>query len=188
MRGTVGAGKTTLANFIKTKYKTLGYKVYNEGTDKYCKTGMHTGKAINLVKQVLANASKIASKCIVIIDTCGEFKSDKPFDVDFSGWKTIELYPNLDRTNLMGYLAWSLTNVLNRGPCASNTDFYLSSWAKPGKAGIDLCKDVHQKKAKALGIYDDHFNNIADTDRQVLAAQYAATIKPLDFDLSLLIN
>jgi hypothetical protein len=183
MRGTVGAGKTTLSNFIQEKYTKLGFKVFNEGTDKYCKNGTQTRQAIGLVKRELSKAVLVPSKCIVIIDTCGEIKSNAPFDINFDGWTTLEIYPNLDRGNLMGYLAWSLTNVLSRGPSGRSTEFYLCPSAKPGQEGINLCKDVHRKKAIALNLYDRNFSNLSDSDRLALAAKYASTVKPVEFEL-----
>ena len=183
MRGTVGAGKTTLSNFIQEKYTKLGFTVFNEGTDKYCKSGIQTRQAIGLVKRELSKAVLIPSRCIVIIDTCGEIKSSAPFDINFDGWTTLEIYPNLDRNNLMGYLAWSLTNVLSRGPSGRSTEFYLCPSAKPGQEGINLCKDVHRKKAIALNLYDRNFSNLSDSDRLALAAQYAKTMKPVEFEL-----
>lgn len=180
MRGTVGAGKTTLSDFIQKKYTELGYKVFNVGTDKYCAKGMQMKSAIGSVKNELRRALGVPGKCIVIIDTCGEFKSKTPFDVDFSSWRSVEVYPNLDRNNLMGYLAWSLTNVLNRG---ASGNFYLCPSSKPGQEGINLCKDVHRKKATSLGLLDRNFNSMSDSDRIYLAAQYAKTVKPVEFEL-----
>ncbi len=178
MRGTVGSGKTTLSNYIQQKYSALGYQVFNEGTDKYCRTGIATKQAIGRVRQQLQKAARTSGKCIVIIDTCGEVKSADPFGVSFPGWKVVEVYPNLDRQNQMGYLAWSLTNVLNRGAPSHNTDFYLSP-----SAGINICREVHKKKAIALGLYDNNFSKLSDSDRLALAAQYAKTIKPTYFEL-----
>ena len=136
--------------------------------------------AIGSVKNELRRALSVPGKCIVIIDTCGEFKSNTPFDVDFSSWRSMEVYPNLDRNNLMGYLAWSLTNVLNRG---ASGNFYLCPNSKPGQEGINLCKDVHRKKATSLGLFDRNFNSMSDSDRIALAAQYAQTVKPAEFEL-----
>lgn len=178
MRGVVGAGKTTLSNYIQQKYDALGYKVFNEGTDKYCKSGVPMKSAIGRVKQQLQKAANTSGKCITIVDTCGEFKDPNPFGVNFNGWKISEVYPNLDRNNLMGYLAWTLTNVLSRGPSDQNTEFYLNP-----TAGIQICRDVHRKKAIALGLYDRNFEKLSDSDRMTLASQYAQTIKPVEFEL-----
>jgi hypothetical protein len=182
MRGVVGAGKTTLSDFIQNKYSKLGFKVYNLGTDKFCQKGMHMRAAIEAVRRELKNAVNVREKCIVIIDTCGENKTNTPFEVDFSNWTSVEVFPNLNRNNLMGYLAWSLTNVLSRG---SNGNFYLCPSAKPGQEGINLCKDVHRKKAQALNLYDRNFATFNDSDRLALAAQYARGLSPVDFDLPL---
>jgi hypothetical protein len=71
---------------------------------------------------------------------------------------------------------------LSRG---SNGNFYLCPSAKPGQEGINLCKDVHRKKAQALNLYDRNFATLNDSDRLALAAQYARGLSPVDFDLPL---
>ena len=134
--------------------------------------------AIGRVKQQLQKAANTPGKCITIIDTCGEFKNPNPFEVNFTDWKISEIYPNLDRSNLMGYLAWTLRNVLSRGPSGHDTEFYLNP-----TAGIQLCRDVHRKKAIALGLYDYKFDKLSDSDRMALAEQYGKNVKPVEFEL-----
>jgi hypothetical protein len=185
MRGTVGAGKSTLAEFIEKKYTGLGFKVYNEGTDKYCVKGISPRKAITYVQRVLNNAATSCSKTIVIVDTCGDNRNPRPFGANFDGWKTIELWPNYDKDNKLGYLSWSLTNVLNRKKFGANSNYYLSPYSEAVLAdGIKLCIHVHYKKAQALGLYDNTFSKLSDTDRLALANKYAETIKPCEFDIS----
>lgn len=184
MKGTVGAGKSTLSDFIECKYTSLGYKVFNEGTDKYCRLGMTPQKASVKVIKELKLASNRTSKCIAIIDTCGESRNSEPFGVHFPGWKVIEHYPNYDESNKMGYLAWSLTNVLSRAKPDASSLYYLSPYSKSFMAdGIQLCKDVHKKKAVSLGIYDNNFNKISDSDRIILSNEYEKKLKPCEFDV-----
>jgi hypothetical protein len=184
MKGTVGAGKSTLSDFIERKYINLGYKVFNEGTDKYCRLGMTPQKASVKVIKELKLASSRTSKCIVIIDTCGESRNSEPFGVQFPGWKVIEHHPNYDESNKMGYLAWSLTNVLARAKPDASSLYYLSPYSKGTMAeGIQLCKDVHKKKAVSLGIYDNNFNKLSDNDRIILSKDYEKKLKPCEFDI-----
>jgi len=186
MKGTVGAGKSTLSDFIQRKYTALGYKVFNEGTDKYCKLGMAPNKAAQMVAREFKLAVKYTNKCIVIIDTCGESRSPKPFGVSFAGWKTIEIYPNLIENDKMGYLAWTLTNVLERGRTDASSAYYLTPYAKPEmKDGIELCKEVHKKKASSLGLYDHAFSRLSDNDRVALSSEYAKKLKPCEFNLGM---
>jgi hypothetical protein len=184
LRGTVGSGKSTMSEFIRLKYTNLGYKVYVEGTDKYCKSGIAADKAVKYVQRELNTAVRNKNKTIIIIDTCGESRSPTPFNVSFNGWKTINLTPNLSHDNILGYLAWSLTNVLSRGRSDTTTSFHLSPYSKPSmEEGIQLCKDVHKKKAVALGLYDHAFSKLSDANRISLANDYAKTLKECDFSL-----
>lgn len=181
MRGTVGCGKSTLAAYIQTKYLAQGYSVYVEGTDKYCNTGMSVSKAIRVIQRNLTLQSNNKSRTIVVIDTCGDNKNPKPFGVDFSGYKKIEIWPNLDENNKIGYLSWSLTNVLNRKQVLANSLYYLSPYSKPQlDEGIQLCKDVHRKKAVSLGLYDHSFTKLTESERAALAEEYVKTLRPMD--------
>lgn len=185
MHGTVGAGKSTLSNYIQRKYTAKGYNVYNEGTDKYCRTGIASTKAVQYVRRELYKASHNNNKTIAIIDTCGDNRNPRPFGLDFTGWKVIDVWPNYIESNKLGYLAWSLTNVLARDRPTNNSTFYLSPYSKSVMdEGIQLCKDVHKKKAVSLGIWDHSFSKLSDLDRIALALEYAKTIKAVDFDLS----
>lgn len=49
--------------------------------------------------------------------------------------------------------------------------------------GIQLCKDVHKKKASVLGLYDHAFSKLSDSDRIILAGEYAKKLKPCEFEL-----
>ena len=185
MRGVVGAGKSTFSEYIKNKYTALGYKVVCEGTDKYCSKGIAANKAVKFVQRELFKVNNTKSRTIVIIDTCGEKYNSQPFGVDFSKWKTIEFWPNWsDSSSKMGYLAWTLTNVLNRDVVTNDSPYYLTPHAKANRnEGIQLCKDVHKKKAMSLGLYDHAFAKLSDADRIALATEYAKTIKPCEFTL-----
>lgn len=97
MRGTVGAGKSTMSNYIQQKYTKLGYKVFVEGMDKYCYKGIAPNKAVQYIQRELHKAVRNTSKTIVVIDTCGDNRSPNPFGIDFVGWKTVEIWPNCDK-------------------------------------------------------------------------------------------
>ena len=45
MRGVVGAGKTTISTELQRQIEERNYYCINEGTDKYCKTGMNVKDA-----------------------------------------------------------------------------------------------------------------------------------------------
>jgi hypothetical protein len=149
--------------------------------DKYCKIGMDPRTAQSHVKEALLKVAEIKSDdVVVVIDTCGEHtrnKSTKAFDVTFNG-KRFDVWPNLDKNNIRGYLAWSLRNVLQRGSCTPDSNY----WLCPAGAGAQTCIDVHKKKAKAL-LRQDEFKHWQFAGANVvnlsgLADDYAKTLKP----------
>jgi hypothetical protein len=81
-----------------------------------------------------------------VIDTCGDRGNKNPFELDFSGWKRVEIWPNLNRDDIEGYCAWSLRNVLLRKQPHGDDNFNLN----PETAGTETCISVHKKKYQAL--------------------------------------
>lgn len=146
LRGTVGCGKSSITNLLVEKLQKRGAEVIIAGTDRLCTDQGHTPKtAIGPIKaQLLAFETNPAPFKVVIVDTCGERTSSDVFGLSFNGWKRITLFPNLDRTQLLGYLCWSLRNVLRRPPATPGCGYYLSTGA-----GLKVCCDVHQTKARA---------------------------------------
>lgn len=157
MKGTVGSGKSTFTSKLKELCDEKGIVCIIEGTDKYCKTGMSVRVAIPLVTKALLSTNDVPSdkQVIICIDTCGEqsnAKTTKFFDVDFSGWNRKDVYVNLNRNKLDGYLAWSLRNVLRRGAVTSESNY----WLNPVGASVQVCIDVHTKKSKSLQLITKH--------------------------------
>lgn len=151
LKGVVGAGKSYYAKLLKDYIEQQGGICAWEGTDKYCKDGFPVSTAIAKVSETILKLNNADSniKKYVIIDTCGEM--NKPpiiFNVDFSKWKIVTIWPNwTDNVNhLDKYLCWSLRNVLKRTPPMNNDTHYLN----PVSAGIKTCIQVHAKKARAL--------------------------------------
>lgn len=182
MKGVVGCGKSTAAQIIKNVVEARGGQCIVVGTDKYCVAGMSTKNAISQVQNDLKTVSdsKI-DDLVVVIDTCGE-RSNRGhpefFGVNFRGWQYIEIWPNLDRLNFAGYFAWSLRNVLLRNIPKENDNFYLC----PSRAGVDVCIDVHKKKAKSLfkpnEFHNWKFANATEANLANSAKRYAATLQP----------
>lgn len=149
MCGTVGAGKSHFAKLLCDYIHQHNGVAIIEGTDKYCKSGIQTRDAINMVA---ANLREFRSRVIdkpkfIIIDTCGENNKGKVFfNIDFSNWKIQKYTPNLIEGQMDGYLHWSLRNVLRRGVPDASSTHYLN----PVSAPLKVCVQVHTKKAKAL--------------------------------------
>jgi len=150
MKGVVGCGKTTFSEKLKVLVESAGGYCVIEGVDKYCKTGMAVGQAVNCVRDVLQKAKEFDhEKKVIIVDTCGEKggqNTDIYFDVNFGGWKKVIIWPNKINGYETEYLAWSLRNVLQRGPSTDTSNY----WLNPDKASVSTCIDIHKKKAFAL--------------------------------------
>lgn len=151
MKGVVGSGKTTFSEKLEKKFTDMGKVVFNVGTDKFCKDGMSTGDARVRVSEELKKINDLDKDVgvVVIIDTCGESTTNKTnliFDVDFTGWNRVNVWPNYIKGAVEGYLAWSLRNVLRRGDINNDSNF----WLTPERAGVSVCINVHKKKSKDL--------------------------------------
>lgn len=152
LKGTIGSGKSTYAGGLKTYIENLGNYCVVEGTDKYCKTGMSIPGAIDKIFEQLLKINDIDvpnnGKIVVIIDTCGEQSCNNNiiFGVDFKEWKKVYAWPNLIRSKLSEYLAWSLHNLCLRNKPTEKDNFYLN----PIDVDIRKCVDIHKKKAKLL--------------------------------------
>jgi len=140
--GTVGCGKTTYANQLKELAEADGYHCEIEGADKYCMTGSSIQHAVGQASAALARLQSLDHpKKMVIVDACNErFDENSLFGVNYSNWNIKRVYVNLERQRLQDYLSWSLRNVINR----QGNEAVLT----PDKAGLQVCIDVHAKKAK----------------------------------------
>lgn len=144
LEGTVGSGKTTFAELLEKELVKMGFTVINEGTDKYCKTGIPTKNAVTIIREKF---KKLPNKnCVVIVDTCGGNSFDNIFGHSFKGFVIHNVRPNYDERDIEGYLSWSLNNVLARSNCDKNSNFYLN----PVSTSIQKCKDIHLKKSEAF--------------------------------------
>lgn len=181
MKGVVGAGKTTWSMRIKEAVESRGGFCLVEGTDKYCQNGTQIKDAVSRVTQALQRLNEVKNNDIVVVlDTCGNSNPNekKFFGVDFSKWKRVIVWPSLDRSNLSGYFAWSLRNVLSRKKPSKGDNYYLN----PVDAGASICVDVHKKKAKNL--FHKDFDRFWKFDGATLNSlkDLADSYKPVEFD------
>lgn len=148
MNGTVGSGKSTISRMIQERVIALGGFCVNEGTDKYCKNGMRVQQASQYVNAELTKCLTSQNNIVVaIVDTCGErCQGKKLFGVDLQLFKRIDVYPNLIRTNAVGYMSWSLRNVLQRHRPLDVDNYNLN----PETVPIDVCVRVMNEKANKL--------------------------------------
>lgn len=149
MRGVVGSGKTTFSMKIKERVEAAGNKCIVVGVDQYCKTGMSVPDAITKIKEELVQIDSLdAKRIVVVIDTCGDKQSSNNvfFGVDFRKWKKVNAWPNLQRTMMDEYLAWTLRNVLRRGVPTETDHYYLN----PANGNLNTCIQVHKTKTRSL--------------------------------------
>lgn len=150
MKGTVGAGKSTISQELKNLLEAQGVKCIVEGVDQYCIAGMSPSEAVEKVKENLRGLADLPDddKVVVIIDTCNENSGKKTieyFNCNFSQWNRVIYFPNYDnyQSDLTDYLSWTLRNVLYRPMRTSQSNYNLN----PEDAGADTCISVHQRKA-----------------------------------------
>ena len=144
LRGVLGSGKTTTAKLIQKKVESRGGLCVIEGLDKYSKN-MSVAEAMQTVRTMLESAVHLqGADVVVVIDTCGDRKNSKPFSVDFRGWKTVEVWPNLNRKLFREYLQWSYRNVLVRGAPGPTDDYVIHPGSAPN------LHEIQQKKTVAL--------------------------------------
>lgn len=149
LQGTVGSGKTTFADAARVNLESKGYKVFVEGVDKYCKSGMQIKDAVKCVTKTFRTLPR--ENVVVIIDTCGDRDgegADKMtyFQYSFSGFTSYKIQPNFDQNQIEEYLSWSLYNVLHRKKSNQNTNY----WLNPDSVGAEKCKEIHTNKAKSM--------------------------------------
>ena len=118
---------------------------------------------------------------VIIVDTCGERDYGKfIFGVNVTNWKFVTVYVNLDRSDVAGYLAWSLRNVLTRGEFGPNDTF----WLTVATSSVEKCKNIHRKKTNSLGIGKywkfANINHARELDQ--LANAYEARLKPAVYE------
>jgi hypothetical protein len=184
MVGTVGSGKTTLSKALKKAIREIGGHCIIVGVDKYLKKDMNFATALDACRAALLNlANQSNPLTVAIIDTCGENKfnlKDTVFEIQLKGWKKIRAEPNYNKSNLNGYLHWSLRNVLSR---TADSGCNLN----PDTAGIGRCIDVHLAKSKGIfgkgtkGILFGNYSTAAEacSKLDVVADEYEATVRPI---------
>ena len=150
MKGTIGSGKTKSSMMIKNQIEKRDGYCFVVGTDKYCKSGKTISEAIMLIREELSEINDLEDNnknLFVVIDTCGEKQpTNIIFECDFTGWSKVNYWPNLIRSEMMGYFAWSLRNVLRRGKPSIDDNYYFNMI----DAGTKTCIEVHKKKIIAL--------------------------------------
>ena len=147
-----------------------------------------------MIKTNISSFANDANKSVIIFDTCGErFNLRNVFGVDLRSWKVVECYANIhgepkkmSNDDFNNYLAWTLTNVLNRNEIASDKTLY---YLNPVQAGLKVCVDVHQKKVegvfnKKIKLFSSDPTSVDDAKEKLKDGyeKYAMLLKGFDID------
>ena len=149
--GTTGSGKSTFAKRLAESVEAKGGKCLIVSADKWSKKGKKGKEVSNCIKNEFKNFYRVDSKLkVVIIDLCNENgPQDRCFDIDFTGFETHDMFPNMNRQQFNDYECWCLRNVLSRPAHTENTLY----WLNPVTAGVSTCIKVHKGKTQSLRRY-----------------------------------
>lgn len=188
--GITGSGKSTCAEKIKNYVEQRGGIVLIVSADKWSKQGFKGKETQSKILNEIRQFDKVKNNLkIVIMDMCNESGiTTKSFGYDFSQYKDIVFYPNLNKEKFDQYEAWCLSNVLAR-PLHTPTTNY---WLNPVSAGVQTCIKVHNMKASGVsrlaGVFvTSNFNenlssNQIENQIQAKANQYANFLKTQNLD------
>jgi ABC-type oligopeptide transport system ATPase subunit len=147
--GITGSGKTTTAGKIKNIIEAKGGKVCIASADKWSITGLKGRELANRIKNEIVTFDKLKFDGIkvIIMDLCNENGVAKnAFGFDFSEYKELTFYPNMNKTMFKEYEAWCLNNVISRPLHNKNSSY----WLNPVSAGLSTCIKVHNGKANKI--------------------------------------
>jgi len=157
MEGTVGSGKTSARNELisqfREKYPSVYVEVFSpDDINKRNPIGSKpTINGVFIVKENLKKFIQMDKFKIGIIDTCGDIFNKKDpnkmcFDISLNGFDIKYFRPNFNIHDPVGYMSFSLDNVLRRTQHSLSTEYYLN----PKSATVATCVKVHFDKAKFL--------------------------------------
>jgi len=158
LKGTTGSGKSIWTKEFLKQVKSLKYFISGQSfsVDDIMKNTPHETRpdfkrGIDTVKRNLNSFVQKEGPLFGIIDTCGERYNEKDpqkvcFDISLRNFNVIVCHPNFDTNDMVGYLSFSLYNVLKRDLYSSTTEHYLN----PVSAGYETCLRVFNDKSRAL--------------------------------------
>lgn len=187
LKGVVGAGKSTAADWIRDHCQEHKVKIIILSTDRLILSDPHPrmGRVIHRVKRSLdrfLGDLKQNEPAVIVVDTCGDRSSRFVFGHLLEGWTRREVWPNYNPDFHHGYLAWSLWNVLNRQRPPTRSDTYA---LYPKKATTPVCRTVHRTKHKNLFPNREwNFENATHESLEPQAKAYKETLSPFSMDFS----
>jgi hypothetical protein len=145
LQGTVGCGKSTIAEKLKAKIATRGGKCIVISSDQWKKQGMSDVDNIQREMREFENDPNPIK--VIVVDICNDTGvSPYIFGLDLTSYNSVTVRPNIPVNptpqQVSDYAEWTLTNVLNR-PMHSKDSPY---WLNPASASVKTCVSVHMKK------------------------------------------
>jgi len=144
--GVTGSGKTTCTEKMNQIITANGGFVCIISADKWSKQGFKGKDIANKVKNEIMTFDRLRHNGlkVVIMDLCNESGvAKKSFNFNFSEYKDLVYYPNMNKDMFKDYEAWCLNNVISRPIHDRNSNYLLN----PVSAGLNICIKVHNGKA-----------------------------------------
>lgn len=151
MMGLPGAGKTTTNKIIRELVEKAGGQCMNCSFDKWTRKGVAPRDIPTKINQELKSFNSTpGSLKVIIVDLCNERGVSNTifnFDLQRNGYDIVTFCPNFyPESSFDDFRMWCLSNVLFR-PIPGPTDTFSLT---PGTAGVNVCVDVHCRKAADL--------------------------------------
>ena len=143
--GITGAGKSTVAEKIKTLIEHNGGRALIVSADKHSKRNIKGKQLQNIVNKEIRDfdSSSFNGLKIIIMDLCNEHGiQNNQFNFNFNQYNDIIYYPNFNKDMVDEYEAWCLQNVLSRPKDTPQSNY----WLNPVGAGLATCIKVHKSK------------------------------------------
>lgn len=174
LHGTIGSGKSLYADIIRKLCEDNGVPFHLIRTDKMRSSRGTLNK--HGIKHKLEEFKRTSgSRGVVVIDTCGtdNFNNSNVFDVRMPEYSIRHLHANIynsggnrklvasryvkkmNMDHIYNYMAWSLRNVLQRGPSDDTTSYYVN----PSNTSLYTCVDIVTRKT-VLPEFDSNDRNV----------------------------
>lgn len=155
--GITGSGKSTFAEYIKTKVEEMNGSCYIVSSDNYDKKKLPKKQKTFTINTEIKDFDRVQNELtfgrsrnnfkVIVVDLCNENGTQNHvFSYDLSHYREIKLFPNLIKEKFEDYVYWSLRNILQRQKSSPDTLYYLN----PIDASSKVCITVHNNKMKGL--------------------------------------
>ena len=181
MIGNVGAGKSTMRLALLCLLQAMGFHVVVVNMDKLSKAGKQK-QATQIFQNDVERGEKLAQSknmpFVVIFDLCNE-KLKAPnwdsFGMKIRGkYKCTTFMPNFFPDDVIGYQAWTLSNVIGRPrPITEDDHWFLTTQ----EVGLETCIKVANNKLSAM-LSTNGFPAVAPLNESMSEPSLRAFLQP----------